>query len=174
MKVFWLWRDSNVSHQFLQFEYKVHPSLQSCGWELFGTLWWTACNKERGWERGLAMGYGAFHCQDPILSRSVEMGSHYWLTAVQWPVRNEEVVSVQFPCGQVSLTSKPPPALAVPGSSACTLWTEDGTSTVQWLQRTLHAAHGADSFEWFWYHSFVRSCRHGWCCGWAASGTVEN
>lgn len=100
---------------------------------------------------GKRIGQGLWSISLPVLSRSVEMGSHYRLTAVQWPVWNEEVVSVQFPCGQVSLTSKPPPALAVPGSSACTPWTGDGASTVQWLQRNLHAEQDADGFECFWY-----------------------
>lgn len=117
-----------------------------------GAIWdFTVIHMQYREGMGKRIGHELWSISLPVLSRSVEMGSHYWLMAVQWPVWNEEVVSVQFPCGQVSLTSKPPPALAVPGSSACTPWTGGGASTVQWLQRSLHAGQDAGGFECFWH-----------------------
>lgn len=66
------------------------------------------------------MGCGVFQFQASAWPRS-GMGSQYWLMALQELVWNEEVALAQFPGGQVSFLSKPPPALAAPGSQGCLL-----------------------------------------------------
>lgn len=99
--------------------------------------------------------------------------SHYQLMAAQQPVWNEEVVSVQLPCDQVSSASKPRCDLAMPG---CTRWMGDRALTVQQWQRIAHVKWGTDILKWFWFQwppnsFFFYLRRHGWCCGWAASWT---